>query len=230
MSDLVRITELYKHYENGLIPALDGVSLTLERGLLYALMGPSGCGKSTLLNLLGTLDVPTSGHIKYEDQFLSEIRPVHKFRRECLGFVFQFHHLIPVLTLRENVESALLPDRNITASQRRERATQILDDLGILHRADSYSTKLSGGERQRGAIARALINKPNLLLADEPTGNVDSKNATVILRVLRNHVTSRRSTMLIATHDQAVAEIADVQIRLEDGKVVSIERNRFTPA
>lgn len=223
MSRLIEVNNLHKVYDGGLVKSLDGVSLTLESGKIYALAGASGCGKSTLLNLIGTLDTPTSGEVLYEGRHLSEVGSLSTFRRDFIGFVFQFHHLIPVLTLRENVESALLTNHNFSAEERRECAMAILDEMGISHRAVSYASKISGGERQRGAIARALINHPKVLLADEPTGNIDSKTTKLILRKLRDHVEKTAGTILIATHDNDVAAVADVVINMEDGKIISIK-------
>ncbi len=225
MNSLIEVKDLYKVYDNGLIQSLNGITLTLKAGKIYALMGASGCGKSTLLNLIGTLDSPTSGEILYDGKYLNEVRSLSTFRRDFIGFVFQFHHLIPVLTLRENVESALLSNRKVSAKERRERAVALLDEMGILHRADSYAAKISGGERQRGAIARALVNNPKVLLADEPTGNIDSKTSKLILKKLRDHVEQTAGTILIATHDNDVADIADVIIKMEDGKIISQEEN-----
>jgi len=225
MSSLIEIKNIYKVYDDGLVRSLSGVTLTLEAGKIYALTGASGCGKSTLLNLIGTLDSPTSGEILYEGKHLDEVGSLPVFRRDFIGFVFQFHHLIPVLTLCENVESALLPDRNVSKKERRRRALALLDEMGILHRADSYAAKISGGERQRGAIARALANNPKVLLADEPTGNIDSKTSKMILRKLRAHVEQTAGSILIATHDNDVANMADVIIKMEDGKIISQEKN-----
>lgn len=222
MSNIVEIKALHKVYDNGLVYALQGINLTLERGKIYALMGPSGCGKSTLLNLIGTLDTQTSGEILYEGKHLHELGKLHKFRRDFLGFIFQFHHLIPVLTLRENVESPLLSKRDVSAKERSKLALNLLEDMGLTHRVNSYANEISGGERQRGAIARALINSPQLLLADEPTGNVDSKTAEKILKKFQNHVRKGNATILIATHDPDVAAIADIIIEMKDGKIISI--------
>jgi len=225
MSNLISIRNVSKVYEKGLVKALEKVNLTLEAGKIYVLMGASGCGKSTLLNLIGSLDTPTSGDVLYEGRRLNEVGTLSTFRRNFIGFVFQFHHLIPVLTLRENVESALLPNRDILAEERSERAISLLDDMGLLHRADSYANEISGGERQRGAIARALINRPKLLLADEPTGNVDSKTARLILKKVQDYIKASEGTMLIATHDPNVAAMADVVIEMEDGKITSVIHN-----
>ncbi|MDX1347950.1 MAG: ABC transporter ATP-binding protein [Thiomicrorhabdus chilensis] len=222
MNKLIEIKALCKVYDQGLIQGLSDINLTLETGKIYALMGPSGCGKSTLLNLIGTLDTPSNGEILYEGMSLDKVGSLSAFRRDFIGFVFQFHHLIPVLTLRENVESALLSNRQVLPEQRQERALNLLEDMGILHRAEAYANEISGGERQRGAIARALINCPKLLLADEPTGNVDSKTARLILKKLKKHIEATIGTILIATHDPNVAEIADVIIEMEDGRVTAI--------
>jgi len=225
MSNLIEVKALHKVYDDGLIQSLNGITLTLEAGKIYALMGASGCGKSTLLNLIGTLDTPTSGEILYEGKYSDEVGSLSVFRRDFIGFIFQFHHLIPVLTLRENIESALLSNHNVLATERHDRAERLLKEMGILHRAESYSSKISGGERQRGAIARALINNPKVLLADEPTGNIDSETTKLILMKLRDHVEKTAGTILIATHDSNVAAIADVVMKMEDGKIISVVHN-----
>lgn len=220
MSSLVEVENLYKNYDQGLVRALQGVDVTLEIGNIYALKGSSGCGKSTLLNLIGTLDKPCSGQILYEGCQLNELGPLHKFRSDFIGFVFQFHHLIPVLTLCENVEVALFGRHELSSKNRKDRALQVLDAMGLSHRVDFYANKISGGERQRAAIARAIVNKPKLVLADEPTGNVDSITARTILDKMQHFVIENGSTMLIATHDSLVASTADVVIEMEDGKIV----------
>ncbi len=223
MNSFIEIKSVSKTYENGLIEALENINLTLERGVIYALMGPSGCGKSTLLNLIGSLDTPTSGNIYYEGKKIDDMGNIHEFRRKFMGFVFQFHHLIPVLTLRENIESALLSDANLSSKKRYEMTTLLLEQMGILNRSDSFASDVSGGERQRAAIARALINKPKIVLADEPTGNVDSNTAISILKIMKENAQKNKETLLIATHDQNVADIADVIIMMKDGRITSIK-------
>ena len=222
---LVEVQNLCKTYDRGLVPALHGVTLSLEKGKIYALMGPSGCGKSTLLNIIGTLDSPDTGKVLYEGKTQDLLHPIEKFRQEFIGFVFQFHHLIPVLTLRENVEAALLTQHQFSSEKRSEMAEHMLTQIGLKNLIDSYASEISGGERQRGAIARALINTPKIVLADEPTGNVDSKTAKVILKILRSHVNNNDATMLMATHDITVASMADVIIRMKDGEIVSVISN-----
>lgn len=223
---IITIKGVSKSYDNGLIQALTDINLKLGKGKIYALMGPSGCGKSTLLNLIGTLDTLDSGSILYNNLSLDKVGPIDKFRRYFLGFIFQFHHLISVLTLKENIELALLLDKT-TSLQCKKKAIDLLKKMGLEHRMNSYVSEISGGERQRGAIARALANSPALLLADEPTGSVDSKNTKKILDILKEYVISKKGTLLIATHDPYVAAIADVCIVMEDGKIVSINEDKI---
>ena len=224
---LIEVKDLYKTYDKGLVPALYSVTLSLEKGKIYALMGPSGCGKSTLLNIIGTLDKPDKGEVFYEGKTLKSLHPIEKFRQKFMGFVFQFHHLIPVLTLRENVEAALLTQKELSSKQRNTMSKEILEEMGLKSQIDSYASQVSGGQRQRDAIARALINSPKVLLADEPTGNVDSKTAKLILKKFHDHIDKTRGTILIATHDHNVAAIADVIIEMQDGEIVSIVNNKL---
>ncbi len=219
---LVEVKNLYKSYDKGLVPALHGISLSLKKGKIYALMGSSGCGKSTLLNIIGTLDKPDKGEVLYKGNPLNLLHPIEKFRQKFMGFVFQFHHLIPVLTLRENIEAALLTQKELSSEQRSEMSKKILEEMGLKSQIDSYASQISGGQRQRGAIARALINNPKVLLADEPTGNIDSKTAKLILKKFREHIEKTEGTILIATHDHNIAAMADVIITMEDGKIISI--------
>ena len=222
-SVLLEVNNVYKAYEGGLIPALNDVSLILNKGEIYALMGPSGCGKSTLLNIIGTLDFPTSGSVNYVDKRVDHLEPIHKFRHKTIGFIFQFHHLLPVLTLQENVEIPLLANKNITDKARQKKASGLLDELGLKNKKGAYANRVSGGERQRAAIARALANEPLLILADEPTGSVDSKTADIILKKLIFYTKNINGTLLIATHDENIANLADTIIRMKDGKITDIE-------
>lgn len=220
---IVKAHCLYKRYSDGDISAINGISLSLEKGKIYALMGSSGCGKSTLLNLIGQLDDADKGELLYEGKSLESFSSKSRFRREFFGFVFQFHHLIPVLSLCENIEAALIHDKVLNAFQRRQKAKALLMDMGLENRVDALATRVSGGERQRASIARALVNNPKLILADEPTGNVDSQTSLMILAKLQQFIKQQQGTMLIATHDFQVGKFADVILRMKDGVIVSIE-------
>ena len=219
---LVELCNVSKSYDNGLIHAVVNVSLTLKRGKIYVLSGSSGSGKSTLLNMIGTIDAPSSGTILYKGKTKDMLGAISHFRRDFIGFVFQFHHLIPVLTLGDNVEVPMLSNPNISSLERRRKVQYLLELMGIDHKIDAYSNAVSGGERQRGAIARALANDPELILADEPTGNIDSKTTKQILIKLREYVKKTGGTILIATHDNDVTMIADTIIAMEDGKIISV--------
>ena len=222
---IIEVQKLSKEFDKGVIQALEDISFTLKKGSMYALEGPSGCGKSTLLNIIGTLDFPTSGTVFYEGKTKNDFKDINDFRRDFIGFVFQFHHLIPTLTLQENIESAMLFNPRYTKRQREEKTQQLLQDFELLHRKDSYVTNISGGERQRGAIARAFANEPQLILADEPTGNVDSKNSEIILNKMREYIKKTGATVLIATHDSLVSSFADYNIMMQDGKIILKESN-----
>ncbi len=222
MTTLVEVKSLTKSYDDGLTEAVKDVSFSISVGKIYALTGPSGCGKSTLINLIGTLDKPEMGQILYEGKTINEVGELNIFRRSFFGFVFQFHHLIPVLTLLENVESALLSRKDISSTDRRKKALDMLNNYEISHRANNFAKNISGGERQRGSIARALVNEPKLILADEPTGNVDSKHASHILTKMRAYINQNKAAMIIATHDAYIASKADVVMQMKDGKIISI--------
>ena len=220
---LLEASKLKKAYDGGLVPAVDEVSIALERGKLYVLSGRSGCGKSTLLHLLGTLDTPDSGTIRFEGEALEAMGSLTRFRRENLGFIFQFHHLLPLLSLRENVETALVFCRKFSDTEHRKRVESILVDVGLEHCMHQYANHVSGGERQRAAIARALVTHPKLILADEPTGNVDSVTAKSIMEILRNRIQDEKSTALVATHDPLVRGYADTILYMEDGRIQKVE-------
>lgn len=215
---MIIVKDLVKHYENGLIKALNGVSLAVKKGECVAVVGPSGCGKSTLLNLIGTLDVPTDGDIVIDGKNVREHRKHNRFRAEMVGFVFQLFHLIPSLTLLENVEIPLysLP---LSKKERKDRAMALLSEVGLVERMKFYPSRVSGGERQRAAIARALVNEPRIVLADEPTGNVDTETGDMLLDILTKLCRVRGITMLIATHDKEVTDRAHRVIRIRNGLI-----------
>ena len=219
---LVELKEVSKSYDKGLVQAVSNISLTLKRGKVYVLTGASGSGKSTLLNMIGTLDTPSSGTILYEGKTIDMLGSMSHFRRDFIGFVFQFHHLIPTLTLRENIEMAMLSNPRFSAREKQGRIHSLLAYMGLEQKIDAYGSAISGGERQRGAIARALANNPVLILADEPTGNIDSDTSKLVLSKLVEYV-HQGGTILIATHDRDVASIADVMIVMKDGHITSME-------
>lgn len=202
-------------FDEGQTRALDGVDIEVGEGEFVAITGPSGCGKSSLLNLIGTLDTPTSGDIHFRAQPYSALRDLSLFRRENIGFVFQSFHLLPTLSALDNV---LVPTIGRTGDHE-ERARELLARLGLSNRLDHFPGKLSGGERQRVAIARALINDPDIILADEPTGSLDSANAAQVLDVLDGIRREKELTVIMVTHDAGVSARADRIIRMRDGKV-----------
>jgi putative ABC transport system ATP-binding protein len=211
---------LFKTYPDGAVRALNGVSLAVQAGEYVAITGPSGCGKSTLLNLLGALDRPNSGEIYFRGEPLSRRRDLDTFRARQIGFVFQSFFLLPTLTARENVQIPMFGGP-LSARDRVRRADEMLELVGLLRRAGHRPSQLSVGERQRVALARAMANDPALLLADEPTGNLDSDNAAHVLDLLTAMQRDRGLTMVIVTHSPEVAERADREVRMRDGKVVA---------
>lgn len=200
--------------------ALDDVSLTIEAGTFAAVTGPSGCGKSTLLHLLGGLDRPTSGTITVDGLALHDAgeAAITAYRRTRLGIVFQFFNLLPAMTARENVELPLLL-AGAAASAARARASEMLDLVGLARRAGAFPHQMSGGEMQRAAIARALVHRPALLLADEPTGNLDSTNAAHILGLFQRIASQRDTTIIVVTHSPEAAAVAGRRIPMIDGRL-----------
>jgi ABC-type lipoprotein export system ATPase subunit len=217
--EAIRAVDLVKTFDGGLIRALDGVDLSVARSEWVAVTGPSGCGKSTLLHLIAGLDRPTSGKIFVNGRDLARIRDLDEFRRREVGLVFQLHNLLTHLTALQNVEVAMFSN-GLNHGQQRERSRALLEAVGLSARGRTEPTRLSGGERQRLAIARALANEPAVLLADEPTGNLDSASVKRLLDLLREIRESRGVTILLVTHDPNVASAADRVIRMRDGRVI----------
>ena len=207
-----------KAFEDGRIAALVDASFRLESGELVALTGPSGSGKSTLLNLLGALDRADSGSIAVDGQRLERLEDPASYRAATVGFVFQFHNLIPALSALDNVQVPLI-GRERSRADRRKRARELLDEVGLARRAHASPSVLSGGERQRVAIARALANGPRLLLADEPTGSLDSETSAQVLLLLRRLREQHGMTTLLVTNDLEVARQADRTLHLLDGRI-----------
>jgi putative ABC transport system ATP-binding protein len=218
---LIRLDDVTKRYDNGGRPALDGVRLEIASGEAVAVMGPSGSGKSTLLNLVAGLDRPTRGAVTVAGQRIDSLSEtgVARFRRNQIGMIFQFFNLLDDLTVADNV---LLPAQlaGLRRADARARADELLTALRIAQHADAYPARLSGGERQRVAIARALVNRPALLLADEPTGNLDPNTAEGVFAVLRELIAETKLGALIATHNLDLARRMDRVIELKDGLLI----------
>jgi putative ABC transport system ATP-binding protein len=214
----VAVSHVRKSFEGGRIRALEDVSLSLDPGELVALTGPSGGGKSTLLNLIGALDRPDAGEIYVDGLDVATLSDPAAYRAGTVGFVFQFHNLITTLTALENLQVPMLGRRGRSA--REQRARVLLGEVGLAERAGNYPPTLSGGERQRVAIARALANEPRLLLADEPTGALDSETGDQILDLLRRVRDEHGTTILLVTNDETVAGQADRTLRLRDGALL----------
>ena len=219
----IRITGLMKHFEMGgqIVRALDGIDVEIEAGTFTVVMGPSGSGKSTLLYLLGGLDRSTAGEISIEGERLDQMdeNALALFRRRTMGFVFQSYNLVPSMTALDNV-SFPMQFAGVASAQRSEKARSLLNQVGLGNRSNHRPTELSGGQQQRVAIARALVNDPKLLLADEPTGNLDTSSGATVMQLLSDLHRSGR-TVLVVTHDLRMTRFATHKIFLLDGKVVS---------
>ena len=211
---------LVKTYPDGDVHALNGVSLGISEGEFVAITGPSGCGKSTLLNLLGALDRPDGGDVFFRGQALSQQKNLDNFRARQIGFIFQSFFLLPSLTARENVQVPMFEGTIVSVRDRVKKADELLALVGMSQRASHRPAKLSVGERQRVAIARALANDPALLLADEPTGNLDSDNAASVMDLLTSFQSDRGLALLIVTHSIEIADRANRIVRMKDGKVI----------
>jgi putative ABC transport system ATP-binding protein len=223
-TDAARISArgLAKHYEAGRVRALDGLDLEIAAGEFVAICGPSGCGKTTLLNLIAAIDRPDAGTLHVGDRAVNSLPDAEAdaFRRSAVGLIFQLHNLLPDLTALENVQIPMLPT-GLAPHRRRQRALGLLDRVGLASRANALPPVLSGGERQRVAIARALANEPRILLADEPTGALDSKNGQRLLDLLDELQQSARTTLVVVTHDARIAARANRVLHMLDGRITT---------
>ncbi|RKU10420.1 lipoprotein-releasing system ATP-binding protein LolD [Candidatus Poribacteria bacterium] len=233
METLIRIDNLHKSFYDGdtELKVLKGINLNVHQAEVLAIMGASGVGKSTLLHIIGTLDRPTDGNIFYEDEDITTFseRELTRFRNDAIGFVFQFHQLLPEFTALENVamsglirnsRNAVDKDGNrYNSNDAYEKAEVLLESVGLSERLGHFPSQLSGGERQRVAIARALINQPKVVLADEPTGNIDDKTSGAVLDVLQDINERLKQTFIIVTHDSRLSERANRTVHLIDGKI-----------
>lgn len=222
--EILKVMNLKKIYGEGEIKveALKGINLSIERGQMVAIMGPSGCGKSTLLNLLSGVDAITSGEIKVDNTDISNLDENHLalYRRRQLGVIYQFFNLISNLSVENNIKlPVLMDDKNVD----QEHFDDLIKNLGIESKLKVFPDKLSGGQQQRVAIARSLIYKPSIILADEPTGNLDNQNARDIMEIFRLSNLKYNQTIIIVTHDEEVALSADRIVRMEDGLIISDE-------
>ena len=216
---LIEVRDLRRSFDQDAVQALRGVSFTVAQGEFVSVMGPSGSGKTTLLNILGALDTRFEGAVTIDSVELRHLPDPERFRSCTIGFVFQSFHLLPALTALENVQMPMF-ERKWRASERKTRAAALLESVGLGHRLGHRPATLSGGERQRVAIARSLANEPKLLLADEPTGNLDSSSALKILEVLGAIHRQRNMTMIVVTHDCDVAAATNRTLRLRDGQLL----------
>ena len=216
---LISLFDVVKEYDKGTVKALNGINLDIFEGEFVSIIGPSGSGKSTLLNMLGALDKPTRGKIYIDGIDLVKEKDLSEFRQEKIGFVFQLHNLIPNLSVFDNVQIPLLPT-GMSNKEMKEKASEIIHAVGLDDKKKQRPNKLSGGQRQRVAIARALVNNPSIILADEPTGSLDSKTGEMILNLLMEMHERYNVTLIIVTHDNGVAALAERTIKIKDGQVI----------
>ncbi|HEY2139753.1 MAG TPA: ABC transporter ATP-binding protein [Chthoniobacterales bacterium] len=217
---LLEAKALTREFDDGQVKALRGVDFSVEEGEFIAVTGPSGCGKSTLLQMLGALDRPTSGTLLYRGESLSDHPNPASYRAHEIGFIFQAFHLLPTFTASENVQIPMF-ETGRSVSERKERSAELLKLVGLEHRLNHFPSKLSGGERQRVAIARSLANSPSLVLADEPTGNLDSENAHLVLDLIIRLQQEQGRTLVLVTHDPSIAERASRMLHMKDGRIIS---------
>jgi putative ABC transport system ATP-binding protein len=215
--NIIEIKSIKKSYDNGKIKALNGMDLIVKKGEFISIMGPSGSGKSSLLNMIGALDTADEGSIKVAGIDLMKTKNLNEFRSKEIGFVFQMHNLIPNLSVIENVEIPMF-ETKASSKEMKERALELLKSVNLEDKINQKPTKLSGGERQRVAIARALVNHPSIILADEPTGSLDSKTGEVILNLLKDLHTKENVTLVMVTHEPYVGNMAERIVNVLDGK------------
>ncbi len=229
MAPIVSILDVYKEYSLGktLVPALRGVSLDVSAGEFISIAGPSGSGKTTLLNLIGCVDVATRGTVVVAGRNTAELkeRELTSLRLNTIGFIFQSFNLVPVLSVFQNVEFPLLLQRKLNRAERRRRVMTLLEQVGISTHADHRPSELSGGQRQRVAVARALVGSPQIVLADEPTANLDSVTGEHIIDLMKELNERDGTTFIFSTHDARVMGHANAVVRLEDGKIVGLEQH-----
>jgi len=225
---MIEIKDVCKTYTSGPHPVevLRGISLVIEKSEVVTIVGPSGVGKSTLLHIMGALDLPTSGQVFIGGKAIQNLHnnSLAKFRNKAVGFVFQFHHLLPEFTAFENVIIPSMMHEPLTG-EKEEYARFLLNEVGLSHRLEHKPSELSGGEQQRVAVARGLINKPMVLLADEPTGNLDNQNSEMLYNLLLELNQKLNQTLVIVTHDQHMTDRAHRIIALDDGRVAGEKRN-----
>jgi putative ABC transport system ATP-binding protein len=226
VKSVVSVQHLTKRYriEGQIVTALDDITFNIEEGSFLAVAGPSGSGKSTLLNIIGCIDSPTSGSVAIDGDEIAQRTPdeLADLRARAIGFIFQTFNLFPVLNAAENVEYPLLKRSDIGPAERRDRVSHYLDIVGLADLARHRPNQLSGGQRQRVAIARALVIQPRIVLADEPTANLDHKTGKRILRLMQRINRTMRTTFVFSTHDQKVLDMADRRVDLEDGEIVRL--------
>ncbi|HII84069.1 MAG TPA: ABC transporter ATP-binding protein [Methanobacterium subterraneum] len=216
--NIVEIKNLKKGFDKGKITALNGIDLNIKKGEFISIIGPSGSGKSTLLNMIGALDRPDEGTIEVASYDLKVRKDLSEFRSREIGFIFQLHNLIPNLSVVENVEIPMF-ESGLSGKKMRKKALKLLENMNLSDKASRKPTELSGGERQRVAIARSLANDPSIILADEPTGSLDSKNGQMILKLLKDLHDKEKVTLIMVTHDLNVAALAERTIEVLDGKI-----------
>jgi putative ABC transport system ATP-binding protein len=221
---LIELENISKTYRTGevSVQALKNINLGIDKASIVSFIGPSGSGKSTLLHLLGCLLKPTDGSIKFKDQLLEKLdrKEAAVFRGENIGFIFQDFNLIPILTVYENVEYPLLMVRNMPKKERQKKIMELLDGVGMADQKDKRPNQISGGQKQRVSIARALVTRPGVILADEPTANLDHENAFKVLEIMKKLKKNYETTFIFSTHDEKIVGSAEIIFKLEDGELV----------